>query len=297
MTHRRTRGQSLPALFEPQLFRRPGLGPHVDVDCGRTVAGQHPVQKSLTEQSVSRSDDLLLTPPQNLFDIRIFRLDRCPAQQIDLVDLEAQQAVQHLEAGERALGIPHSTQDIGHQDPEELAQALPVFARLIDQFTEARVDDPPDLPRYERRQRDRQLDDLFKVGPAALDVTVAERRRNPVYIVGEQVGNALKVRDRAHELRADRDLAVAQAVDLVDQDQNVGLAVLQFAGKLVPHAAEGVATGQTLPHRVETRRGGPPIAEPDAVGGGDAFAIFEYRLRQTLESFCLSATGLLWAGL
>jgi hypothetical protein len=61
--------------------------------------------------------------------------------------------------------------------------------------------------------------------------------------------------------------------------------------------AESVATGEALPQGVETSRGGAPIAEPDAVGRGDAFAVFEYCLRQALQLFSLRAAGLFGARL
>ena len=126
------------------------------------------------------------------------------------------------------------------QDPEELAQALLVLVGFFDQFAETRVEDPSDLPRQDRRQRHRQLDDLFEIGPAAFPVAVAERRRHPVGIVGEHIGEALKVGDRPHQLRAQHDIAIVQAIDLVDQDENASPGLVQCEGKLVPHPAEGV---------------------------------------------------------
>jgi hypothetical protein len=122
---------------------------------------------------------------KNLFDIRILGLDGRPTQQIDFVDLKAQQAVKQLEAGHRALRIPDGTQYERDQNPEELAQALLVLVELFDQFTETRLEHPSDLPRQDRRQRHRKLDDLFEISTAAFPVAVAERRGD---IIGEQSG-------------------------------------------------------------------------------------------------------------
>ena len=117
-----------------------------------------------------------------------------------------------------------------------MVQALPVLVGLIDQLVETCVDDPPDLPRQHRRKRHLQLDDLFETGLAAFDVALAERRREPVGIVGEQIRKALKVGDRPHQLRADRDIAVVQPVDLVDKDNNADTALIKLASNLGTHA-------------------------------------------------------------
>src|SRR5206468_12988327 len=105
----------------------------------------------VAEQVACQTDDLFLPVPECLLDIRIFRLDRSPAEQIHLVDLETQPPVQHLEPGNETLGVAQGTEDAWNQNAEELAQALLVIIGLVHQLAEALADEPPDLPGQSRR--------------------------------------------------------------------------------------------------------------------------------------------------
>ena len=119
------------------------------------------------------------------------------------------------------------------------------------------------------------------------DVASAEARRDPVGVVGKHIGNVLEARDRTYQSRDDMDRAVVQPIDLVDQDDNVDPALVQLSGKPGLQMTQGVAAGEALPQRIETGRGGPPIAEPDVVGRRHAFAVLEHCLRQGLQLFRL----------
>ena len=146
-----------------------------------------------------------------------------------------------------------------------------------------RLEDPSDLPRQNRRQRYFQLDDFLEIGPAAPRVAITERLRDPVGIVGEQVGKVTEIRHRPQQLRERAHLPVGQPVDFIDQDEDVCPAVLQLAGECCAHMAQGGAAGEALPQRVETGCSGAAVAEPDVFGRCYALAVLEDRLRQALQ--------------
>ena len=122
-----------------------------------------------------------------LLDLREFCLDSSPAEQIHLIDLEAQHPVQHLEPAEKPLGVPHRTEDAREQDGDQLVQALPMLFGLVHQLGETPADEPPDLPRQRRWKRHLVLDQSFERGAAAVAVILAERPDDPLRIISEEV--------------------------------------------------------------------------------------------------------------
>ncbi len=81
------------------------------------------------------------------------------------------------------------------------------------------------------------------------------------------------------------DLALFEPIDLVDHDDDVDPALVELADKLSTHMVQSLATRGALPHRVETSRGGPAIAQQYVVGRGNAFGIPEQGLSQALQLF------------
>ncbi len=125
--------------------------------------------------------------PKCLLDIRIFHLDCSPAEQINLVDLETQLPVQHLEPGKETLGIPHCAQDTWNQNAGELSQALTAVVGLVHQFAKALFDEPPDLPWQSGRQPRLQMHQRFKRSTATDAVILAKGCCDPIRVIGEEV--------------------------------------------------------------------------------------------------------------